>query len=790
MKQVTIIVIYLLSAFIAKSQDDFKQNIRGTVFDKQTKYPLTGATVIIQDSDPLIGTITDLHGQFVLSNIASGRISLEISYMGYSPASLNKLMLSSGKELVVEIGLEENVYTTEEAVITAEIKKDEALNKMATVSARSFSIEETNKYAGSLGDPARMAANFAGVLTANDSRNDIIIRGNSPLGVLWRLDGVEIPNPNHFGAMGTTGGPVSMLNNNLLTNSDFMTAAFPSEFGNATAGVFDLKLRSGNNQQREYTLQMGFNGFELGAEGPFSKNKQASFLANYRYSMPAIFDKIGFSGTAQGSSVPYYQDLSFKIDIPGMKYGRFELFGLAGFSTIKIYDTEKDSSEFSYGLNGTNTDFGSQMGVIALTHNYFFNKKTHLFSTLSATHSRSYTYIDSITKSVTDSIYPWLRTDFAEMKYSASSRISHKSNAKNYFVGGLNIDFYLPNYHDSVWIFEENKFRKLMDTKGKLYMGRAYVQWQHKFSDQFSFNSGAHFSFVGLNNEFAIEPRGGLKWKYHPNQSLSFGAGLHSQTQPRINYFTIQEQPDGEFVYTNKNLKMSKSAHFVLGHDISLKGYFRLKTEVYYQHLYNIPVSSEYTSFSMLNEGAYFAISMIDSLENKGTGINYGAEITLEKFLSNGYYFLVTASLFESNYTAFDGKVRNTAFNGNYVLNALCGYEFKLGSHAYLSFDLKTVWGGGKRYTPINVNESILKGTTVYYEDQINAKKHDDYFKIDARISFRKNGKKVNQEWALDIKNISNHRNIFIQSFDTYEGQIHTDYQEGFYPMFLYRLNF
>lgn len=169
-----------------------------------------------------------------------------------------------------------------------------------------------------------MAANFAGVSIVDDSRNDIIIRGNSPIGLLWRLDGVEVPNLNHFSAAGTTGGPVSMINNNLLANSDFFTSAFPAEYGNAMSGVFDLKMRNGNNQKREYVGQIGFNGFELGAEGPFKKG-EGSYIVNYRYSVLGLMSKIGMkSGT--GDATPYYQDLSFKINLPRTKIGKLSLF--------------------------------------------------------------------------------------------------------------------------------------------------------------------------------------------------------------------------------------------------------------------------------------------------------------------------------------------------------------------------------------------------------------------------------------------------------------------------------
>jgi len=277
-------ILFILSISFSNSfaQNNYTQTIRGTVIDKSSQSPLIGASIILMNSDPLIGTITDIDGKFRLENIPVGRQGITISYLGYNTIALPGLNLTSGKELVLTIELEENITSLSKVVITAEQRKDIAINEMATVSARSFTVEETERYAGSLGDPSRMVSNFAGVSMTNDSRNDIIIRGNSPSGLLWRLDGIEIPNPNHFGAFGTTGGPVSMLNNNLLTNSDFITSAFPAEYGNAMSGVFDLKMRHGNNEKREYVGQIGFNGFELGAEGPFKKGSRASYLANYR----------------------------------------------------------------------------------------------------------------------------------------------------------------------------------------------------------------------------------------------------------------------------------------------------------------------------------------------------------------------------------------------------------------------------------------------------------------------------------------------------------------------------
>jgi hypothetical protein len=329
MKKISVTLIIIFISLVVYSSGDLSQNIRGTVHDEVTGLPLIGASVVILDSQPIIGTITDQNGNFIFKNVPVGRRSLEISYIGYNKSVISNILVTSGKEVVLTINLKEKAYAVDELTIRPEKKKENPKNEMAIVSARSFSVEETERFAGSLGDPARMVANYAGVMTQNDSRNDIIIRGNSPSGVLWRLEGVEIPNPNHFGALGTTGGPVSMINNNLLTDSDFLTGAFPAEYGNATAGAFDLYLRSGNNQNTEFTGQVSFNGFEGGIEGPIFKrdNKPSpSYLANYRYSTLQLMHDIGFS-TGTGAAIPEYQDFTFLVDIPATKYGRFKIFG-------------------------------------------------------------------------------------------------------------------------------------------------------------------------------------------------------------------------------------------------------------------------------------------------------------------------------------------------------------------------------------------------------------------------------------------------------------------------------
>jgi hypothetical protein len=287
-------------------QAQARQTIRGRIVDEVDNTPLIGVNIIVvSTTDPQLGSTTDVEGNYRIENVPVGRQTLKVTYIGYEEQTVSNIVVTAGKEVVLNFGLRESISQLNEVVIVADTKEDKTAtnNDLAVVSARSFNVDDTKRYAGALGDPSRMAANFAGVVGGNDSRNDIVVRGNSPTGMLWQLEGLNIPNPNHFGALVSTGGPVSMLNNNNLDKSDFMTSAFPAQYGNATAGVFDLKLRDGNNQKREFMGQVGFNGFEFGAEGPFSKTTKASYILNYRYSTLAIFQAMGIEiGT--GSNTP------------------------------------------------------------------------------------------------------------------------------------------------------------------------------------------------------------------------------------------------------------------------------------------------------------------------------------------------------------------------------------------------------------------------------------------------------------------------------------------------------
>ncbi len=782
-----VLTLLLLLLGVSLFAQEPTQTIRGTIVDNQSKTPLIGVSVVLLASDNFIGSATDLDGNFRLEKIPVGRQSIKASYIGYRERVV-QVIVTSGKETVITIEMEESVLQGKEVVITAEREKTKAINDMATVSARSFTIEETSRYAGSRNDPARMAANYAGVSGANDSRNDIIIRGNSPQGVLWRLNGMDIPNPNHFGSLGSTGGPVGILNNNVLDNSDFMTGAFPSEYGNALAGVFDLRMRSGNNEKHEKMFQLGFTGFEGGLEGPFSAKSKASYLINYRYSSLAVFQKLG-ANFGTGAAVPQYQDLSFKIDLPTAKAGKFSLFGVGGISYIEFLDSKKDSTAKDfYSTSGTDTYFGSNMGVVGLQHVYSFNSSTYGKLSISASGFSTKIQQDSLSTLDRSPIAYYGNTS-ANTKLSANYVVVKKFNAKNTVKSGFFIDDMMYTLKDSV--YDAPGYQRLRNSKGNSFLYQAYAQWQHKFTDKITSNIGVHYQQLAINNSYAIEPRVGIKWELKEGQSINLGAGMHSQMQTIFTYFDETYLPStGQRVLTNKNLDFSRSNHLVLGYDNAFTKSMRLKAEAYYQYLYDIPVTARSSYYSAVNAGADFNNPSIDSLVNKGTGSNYGVELTLEKFYSKGYYFLVTASLFDSKYKGSDGVERNTAFNGNYTYNALAGKEFTINKKSLISIDAKVTYAGGKREVPIDLEASNKQGSAVYIEKNAYDAKLKDYFRTDVKLTYKHNGRRITQEVSVDVQNITGNKNIFQRTYDAQNQKLRTEYQIGLFVIPQYRILF
>lgn len=787
--------IIFLSLLFTGNAAEITQNIRGRITDVGNLQPLPGANIIVTDSDPFKGASSDVDGYFEIKDVPVGRLNLKVSYVGYKDVYLSEINHIAGKETYIEIEMQEFLLQGKEVIVRANQSKAGSINQLTSISARGFTVEETERFAGSRNDVARMASNYAGVVGLNDSRNDIVVRGNSPLGLSWRLEGVDIPSPNHWAAFGSSGGPVNMLNNNLLADSDFLSGAFPAEYGNAFASVFDLRMRNGNNHTHEFLGQVGFNGFELGAEGPFLKDHKGSYLTNVRYSTMEVFDRLGVNfGT---SGVPQYSDMSFKINLPATSAGSFSLFGLGGRSRIELLNSNREDMETTDYYTGEGTDLinGANMIVTGLNHLVSLTKDIYVRSTVAYSYRNNFTQLDSIVlpEYTNFNIYG---NDYSENRLSGVFSLNAKINRKNLLKAGMNISNRMLYLSDSAYSHRFSQRVTLRDMEGSGWLLQPFTHWQFKPNEALEINAGLHYQHFLMNDTYSLEPRLGLSYDLSNRHRLSFGAGRHSQILP-VNIYHTQSYTGSQYVKPNLNLEMLKSDHYVLGYDFRFNPHTRMKIETYYQRLFDVPINgNEQDSYSMLNQGANFGVFTTDTLVNEGSGKNIGVELTLERFFHQGFYYLFTASVFDSKYRGSDNKWRNTTFNNNYIGNLLAGYEWKVGENpkrkSVIDINIKTTYAGGQRFVPFNTvyNPDTDLYNQVFDHTNAFAERYRDYFRADLSIGFKMNTGAITQEWMLEITNLFNNQNIFNTGFNRENGEEFFNYQLGTMVIPQWRIRF
>jgi hypothetical protein len=613
LNKINILLIALMLFTVANVQE-LTQIVRGQVVDAESQSPVAFASFAVITTNPAMGATTDENGYFRIENVPVGRHNFQVTCTGYETQLVSEVQVSSGKEIVITIKVKEQITKLDEVFIKAYTKKDKPINSMATLSARTFSVEEARRYAGGFDDPGRLASSFAGVSTENLRDNSIVIRGNSPKGLLWRLEGVEIPNPNHFANMETFGGGgISALSALVIGNSDFFTGAFPSEYGNAVSGVFDIRLRSGNDEKYEHAFQIGTMGVDISSEGPISKKSRVSYLFNYRYSTMGLVKEI-FPPEIK-DFIPVYQDLCFKFNIPTKKSGVFSIWGL-GSDDSQGTKAEQDSALWEMIDDRTDDDIVQRIGALGFNHRYILTKKAYINSSIALTGDFR-KYNSTILGDDLHS-YEYESVRNQNHKYTLTSVLNYKHSPKATFQTG----FVIENIHYNTQIKYApvigQEMITIADEKDNSYLLQCFIQSKTNISDQFVVNAGVRSNYFALNKEWIVEPRLGLTYSITNAQSISIAYGKHSRLEPLTLYFAYVNE-NNIISQPNKDLKLGKSHHFVFAYDISISQNLRMKIEPYFQYLVDVPVIAD-SSFSVLNMNADFYFN--NKLINTGTGRN------------------------------------------------------------------------------------------------------------------------------------------------------------------------
>jgi len=743
-----ILVILMLYLGIASSAftQNLEQTLRGKITDKITLQPLIGVSVHLMPGNSI--SFTDSLGRFYFRKIPVGRYRISYSFLGYAKGQVSDIELKSGKEINLTIDLEETPQFLKEVFVTSERAKDRAKNEMAIVSTRQFSVTEANRYAGGFQDPARMSLNFAGVTNAgSDQNNEIIIRGNSPKGLLWRMEGIEIPNPNHFGdGQGSTSGIISMINSTSLANSDFMSGAFPAEYGNAASGVFDLRFRRGNNEKREWMAQLSVVGIDVASEGPFGKNG-GSYRAGVRYSTLELLLKSGLVNINSGNFKPAYRDLNYTIDIPLKRAGLMTLWGLAGANDTE--DEKLTTQDYSNSL----------MSVIGLSYK-LPTKNGHLSTVLALTNESSTYRKNEIMANA------WKNTRDQQYRYPnfrMNATYVLKFNTSLSAKFGINVSQLSFELTDNRW--DGKKLVNYLNESNYTFYLQQFGQIIKKWTPSFQTTMGLHAYQFSLNQSKAIEPRMAIALENKSGGRIGLGIGWHSRIEPISTYLFKKYLPNGSFSQPNINIAPSQALHQVISYDQRMGEHTRMKVEAYLQNINQVPVDTLRTGlFSMVNYSSGIPSQV---LENAGKGINKGIELTLERFLADDFYYLITASLFDSKFQNKDLKWRNTQFNNLFASTILVGKDFKLAKQKSLSMNIRYLIRGGNRYTPINLAESIKRNTTVNVSSKAFEAQYPNFERIDISVAYRIN--KLNRTWSfrLDLQNVFNTKNVIEERYDS-----------------------
>lgn len=783
-------LLFYIQAILAQSPT---QRITGVVIDKATQQPLIGATVFIKiesDNNRMIGSTTDIEGRFLLDGVPVGRYFINCSYVGYHPWVSAYQEVTSGRKLDMRIELDESVTFGDSIVVRAPRVASEASNEYGLVSARSFTPEETQRFAGSINDPGRMALSLPGAqISTQDNENTIVVRANSPIGLIWRLEGVEIPNPNHFAEAGSSGGGISALSIYVLGASDFFTGAFPAEYGNALSGIMDLKFRKGNRDDREFRVQAGLIGLEFASEGPLSKSKKnASYLFNYRYSTLGILSKMGINVVNPLTSNTF-QDLSFNLYFPLNKKSHLTFFGFGGTSAEKK-NFQEDQTQWESFNEVYTYDLYTNLGVTGLTYTYLIDDKSYLTGTLSVGANDIKSTDDTVSYSldkfnIRNERY---RNGRVSTAWSYNTRLGKVMNLKAGFQAAqLFYNVYRNDYDNVI-----DDLRVQMDGKGNAVLLQPYAVMRAQVTPSILLQGGINTLYFNYTNEFKVEPRLGAQFQF-PSGSVNVAYGLHSQILPFQTYeaVTTDSLTGANPTKPNTELSMWRAHHVAINITKAFAGQVRLKVEPYYQYLFDVPVSLQsWNTYSLINQDRNF---FADSLSNAGTGYNAGVEVTLEKAFSNRLFFLLSGAVYDSRYKTNNGgvdKYYNTKYNSNFNSALTFGKEWELKKGKRIEAGGRVLWSGGMRYTPFDTEKSIEAGRAVYIQSQAYEEQNKNYFRVDARIALRKNATKFSWKLSLDIQNLTNYQNPQRPYYDRWTGTQGFGYNTSIIPVISYTIDF
>jgi hypothetical protein len=737
--------------------------VRGQVSDLLTESAIENATVSIVGQN--LNTQTNANGEFSFEDVSVGRIELLISSVGFNNTNIKELLLATNKELVVNVFMETATNELNEVTVTAATPNLSG----AQTSLHAITVEQVMRFPATFFDPARLAFSYPGVANTNDQANGMSIRGNNPRGLQWRLEGIEIVNPNHLSNAGTfsdqataNAGGTNMVSAQMMGNMNFLTGAFPAEYGNALSGVMDMRLRKGNNKEYEHTAQVGLIGIDLATEGPLNKEKGSSYLINYRYSFTSL---LALGGLSFGGETIKFQDLAMNLSFQNEKFGDITIFAMGGLNSNEFAFNDEEGLGPEFEKDNLVIDYYGKMGAAGITHSKKVNsnvlwKNAVVYSGLRTERSQA-------VNNPTTSLYlP------AQIVVSKTSKLSFSSIVTKRFSAnsGLKTGLYITKTADSLLSFQNSLVGDFSS-----WLIQPFVQYNTSLGNKTNLTAGLHYLNYSLNNSSSLEPRANLGFTLSAKSKLNVAYGRHSQLF-------------SSWLYAgNEKLKPTLSDQFVLNYELKLKKASSITAELYYTTIFNDLSSASQAHLSGINITEYISPA---SLINNGKGRNYGLELNYNRYLDNGFFALINATLYKSEYLALDGNYYESRYSGNHIFNVTIGKEWDISKDRVLGVNTRIVWMGGFRNYTIDTAISKLAKRTIFDYNAPLTAKNPDYFRPDIRVYLKRSKAKLNRMWSIDIQNVANYQNTSFNYYDAFQNKVITKYQLGMVPMLNYRWEF
>ncbi|ACF12583.1 TonB-dependent receptor plug [Chloroherpeton thalassium ATCC 35110] len=726
--------------------------IEGSVIDRDTQQPIIGARIEVLGTT--LGAIADMNGQFFIEGLQSGTYRLKATAVDYQPIVKSDIAVGSAQSVKLVVEMQIDAYQAGEIVVTA----TQLFNKAedVKVSSNELSQEEIRRSPGSAEDVSRMVQALPGVATAADSRNDLIVRGGSPIENFIMIDGIEVPNINHFGTQGASGGPIGMINVDFLQEVTFSAGGFPVKYGDRLSSIMDIQYRDGDKNKLTGKFDLGLAGAGFIVEGPIQKGKSSYIVSARKSYLDLLLSSTGLT------AVPNYTNFNLKATYELSPTHKLAVIGLGGIDRIEFKGAEDEDDP-----SNDHIEYDAWQSVIGLSHKWLAGKQTYVQTSLS---QNNYHYGIDVDSAGTSEF----SNNSLDSEVLLRSDLSHRFSPADLFELGLQLCYLRTNndIFQNSWIdyFSVQHETLHIDKLTEAFKLGFYTQYTKTFYRRFSLTGGLRYDYFNyLNDPHAISPRASLSIDLQQNLKLNFAYGLYRQAVPLI--WLIGDE-------ANKNLKYIKATHAIAGVEYYPMEDVKVTVEVFNKNYDDYPASVANPQVSYATVGTEYGLLGMEALESASTGYARGIEFFVQKKLTQTLYGLVNYAYSQIRFKALDGVERPSSFDYRHMFTIMLGYKFS----NTLELSGKWRYTSGKPYTPVDLEASTALNQLQLDFSKVNAYRFAAYHRLDIRIDKRYEFDGWNLVAFIDFENLYNRKNIDQLQWDEKKKRVDTVYQWSFLP--------